>query len=365
MKIECKIEKIKHGISKMDRIAGKNLTLPILDSFLLIVKGSTLKIRATNLSIGVEVEIPVKVLEEGVVAIRGDIFSQTISSMNDNDVLILEALGENLKLKTKNSSITIKSFPSEDFPTIPSVSGTSFSVSSSKLLDGIKSVYYSGAISDIKPEISSTYVYGDGDSLIFVATDSFRLAEKKIKTKNIEEFPGIIIPFKNISEIIKILADESADVIVTISKNQMSLSLDGVYLTSRIVDGVFPDYKQIIPKEFKTEIVVLKQDLINALKVSNVFSDKFNQITLLVKPKEKTMAIFSKNSEIGENTTNITASLSGENAEVSFNHKYLTDCLQSINQDSISIQLNQNTKPMIIKGISDQSFSYLIMPMNK
>lgn len=365
MKIECKVEKIKQAIVKIEKISGKNLTLPILDSFLIIAKGSILKIRATNLSIGAEVEIPVKVLSEGIVAVRGDIFSQTISNISNEDILVIEKQGENLKLNTKNNSILIKTFPPEDFPTIPSVSGINFSISSEKIIDGIKSVFYAGAISDIKPEISSVFMYGDGDSVVFVATDSFRLAEKKIKTKNIDDFNGIIIPLKNISEIIKIIGDSKKDILFTISKNQISFSMEGVYVTSRIVDGIFPDYRQIIPKEFKTEVVVLKQDLLNALKVSNIFSDKFNQTTLIIKPKEKVFSIFSKNSDVGENTTNLSASLSGEAVEVSFNHKYLNDCISSINQDSISIQLNQNNKPIVIKGVSDSSFLYLIMPMNR
>ena len=122
-------------------------------------------------------------------------------------------------------------------------------------------MYYSSSVSDVKPEISSVYIYSNEDSLVFVSTDSFRLAEKKVKIKNIEEINGILIPFKNISEIIRIFGEISGDLNICFNKNQISFSYNGIYLTSRLVDGVFPDYRQIIPKESKTEVVVLKQDL--------------------------------------------------------------------------------------------------------
>jgi DNA polymerase-3 subunit beta len=132
-----------------------------------------------------------------------------------------------------------------------------------------------------------------------------------------------------------------------------------------VIDGVFPDYRQIIPKEAKTEAVVLKQDLFNALKLSNIFSDKFNQVNLTIKPKEKIFELSSTNNDIGENKTYLEAALSGGNTELSFNYKYFFDLFQSINADSISIKLNQTSKPLVVSGVSDHSFIYLIMPMNR
>jgi len=191
------------------------------------------------------------------------------------------------------------------------------------------------------------------------------LAEKKIKVSKIEEVPGILIPFKNVHEILKIFGEFQGVIKVCFNKNQISFSSDNVYLTSRVIDGVFPDYRQIIPKDFKVQAVVLKQDLLNALKLSNVFSDKFNQINLSVKPKEKVFELSSENNEVGENKTYLDAAMKGEDITLSFNYRYFLDCFQSISADSISIKLNQSSKPMVISGSPDNSFTYLIMPMNK
>jgi DNA polymerase-3 subunit beta len=365
MKIEVELEKLKNSTYQVERITGKNLTLQVLNSILFIASGKSLKLRATNLSLGVEIEIPAKITQEGVVAIPSSILSGIFSNIFQNENVFFEGEDGNLLIKTKKSKIKLKGTPHDDFPTIPIVSGESFEIENKKLLEGIKSVYYSSSLSDIKPEISSVYIYSDGDDLVFVSTDSFRLAEKKIKIKGIGEIPGILIPFKNIPEVLRVLGDYSGMVKVCFNKNQISFSFGNVYLTSRVIDGVFPDYRQIIPKEHKTDVVLLKEDLLNALKLSNIFSDKFNQVNLLIKPKEKLFELSSKNNDIGENNTYLDAAITGEDIELGFNYKYFLDCLQSINTDSVSIKLNQPSRPMIIRGNSDSSFTYLIMPMNR
>ncbi len=365
MKIECSIEKIKNAVSQVERITGKNLTLPVLSSILIIASGKSLKLRSTNLNLGIEIEIGAKIEREGTLAISGAVLNSVFSNISQNENISLEEKDGNLLIKTKKSQIKLKSQPHEDFPTIPIVTGKSFDADSKKLIEGIKSVYYSSSVSDIKPEISSVFLHTKEENLVFVSTDSFRLAEKKVKIKGLEEITGIIIPFKNISEILRVFGEFQGVIKVCFNKNQISFSSDNIYLTSRIIDGIFPDYRQIIPKEATTEVVVLKQDLLNALKLSNVFSDKFNQVNLKIIPKEKIFELSSSNNDIGENKTELDAVINGENVELSFNYKYFLDCFQSLNTDSVSIKMSGASRPIVISPVSDSSFTYLIMPMNR
>ena len=365
MKLECSMEKIKNALITVDRITGKNLTLPVLGSVLWVATGKTLKLRATNLNIGIEIEIPAKIEKEGVIAIRSDILSSLFSILGGDSIVSFELFNDNLSVKTKLNTIILKSIPSEDFPTIPIIKGEELSIPAKKFLDGIKAVYYSASISEIKPEIGSVYIYPEEDMLIFVATDSFRLAEKRVKIKQKLSFGGILIPFKNTLEIIKVLEGVEGDIKITLQKNQISFSTAELYLTSRVIDGTFPDYKQIIPKNNTTEVILLKQDLVSSLKISNIFSDKFNQITFNIKPKEKVFEIESKNSDIGENITLVSGAISGEDVLLNFNYKYIIDCFLSISSDSIFLEFNGNNRPMTIKPQGDPSFMYLVMPMNR
>ncbi|MEK7113627.1 MAG: DNA polymerase III subunit beta, partial [Patescibacteria group bacterium] len=224
MKLECGIEKLKNGILQVEKITGKNLTLPVLSSILLIAGGKSLKLRATNLSLGIEIEIPAKIEKEGIMAITGSTLASIFSNFIQNDIVYLEGDDGNLSVKTKKSKIKLKGQAHEDFPTIPLVDGKTFEIEAKKLVEGVKSVYYSSSPSDIKPEISSVYVYTNDENLIFVSTDSFRLAEKKVKVKGIDEIQGIMIPFKNISEIIRIFGEVNDTVKVCFNKNQISFS---------------------------------------------------------------------------------------------------------------------------------------------
>lgn len=365
MKVECDVEKIKYAISQVERVTGKNLTLPVLNSILIIASSTGLKLRAMNLSLGVEVEVPAKIEKEGILAITGSILSQTFSNIFQKENITLEGLDGNLLIKTKRNKIKLKGQPYDDFPTIPIVEGDGFEVEAKKFIDGIKSVYYSAAPTDIKPEISSVCIYTLENDLVFVSTDSFRLAEKKTKIKIDNEINKILIPYKNISEIIRIFGEISGNLKVLFNKNQISITYNNIYLTSRVIDGNFPDYRQIIPKTNTTEVVVLKQDLLNALKLSNIFADKFNQVNLNVKSKEKLFEVSSQSTDIGENKTALDVSIKGDDVELSFNYKYFLDCFNSINTDSLSIKMNEPTKPIVITPVGDNSFTYLIMPMNR
>lgn len=368
MKIECTQDKLKEGIGYVSHIANKHLTLPVLSCLLFDASNEGyLTIKSTNLDLGAEATIPVKTIEKGVVAVPADtINSLLINAVDDKKGVILETTHDNLKISTARNIGVIKLQSHDDFPSIPRVSSdNSFTLHSGDFVKGLRSVWYSSSVSSVKPELSSVYVYCDEDFVVFVATDSFRLAEKKIKIKKNKDFGQILIPYKNIPDIIKILESINNDVEVNLDKNQISFSYKGIFLVSRVIDGVFPDYKQIIPKGSTTEVTVLKQDFINTLKLSNVFSDKFNQINIKVIPSLKKCEIKTKNNDIGENITTLDAVITGDEIDINFNYKYIIDCFQSIDSDSATLSFSGLNKPMIINPVSDTSFRYLVMPMNR
>lgn len=367
MKIECIKEKLARAVSQAERVTTKNPTLPILGCILLEASKNNLIIKATNLDLGIEIHIPVKVVKDGKVAVPGVILNNFLSTIqNDKNVTIEITENNVIKVLASKTSTIIKTLPHDDFPEIPRVpEEQSFKIQASDVVRGLKSVWYSSSVSSVKPELSSVFIHSEEDSLVFAATDSFRLAEKKVKVKKTKPIERILLPFKNIPEIIRTLDENQGEVLVCFTKNQISFSQSDAYLTSRVVDGMFPDYKQIIPNETGTEAIILKQDLIQALKTANIFSDKFNQINIQVSPKSKKFVLKTSNSDVGESLNSVDANLSGEEVVVNFNYKYLSDCFQSIDADSVSLSFNGTNKPLVIRGAGDKSFLYLVMPMNK
>ena len=181
MKIECVKDKLAKALSKAEKITIKNGTLPILSCFLLKAEKDSLTIVSTNLDVGIEIKIQVKVLESGTVAIPAQIFSNFISNIFNDKNITLETEGTIVKVSTEHTHASIKTVSIEDFPIIPKVGKNHmFTIGSHDFLKGLRSVFYAASLSTIKPALSSVYIYPDEDFLVFAATDSFRLAEKRI-----------------------------------------------------------------------------------------------------------------------------------------------------------------------------------------
>jgi len=368
MKCEIQFEKFKEAVLLTEKVAGRHLTLPILSCLHIEIKDNISYIMATNLDVGITVELPVKSVGNFVFAVPAKILASLLSQVSNKEQFIkLESNSQNLLISLSKSKGVIKTFPPEDFPAIPSVSeGKIGNIPSDMLIKGFKSVWYSASVSNVKPELASIFIYSDAEKAVFVATDSFRLAEKKVNIPKNSNMEDMLIPFKNSVEIVRMLEVVGPTVKVTSNKNLVSFEASGIRITSRIIDGVFPDYRQIIPKGHTTEAIILKQDLINTLKVSTVFSDTFNQIHMAIDPKKKIFQIETKNNDIGENQSFLDAAITGEEVEINFNGKYIADSFQAIDADSISLQFSGKNKPLVIRPVSgDQSFLYLVMPMNR
>lgn len=367
MRIECVKDKLRDGVMIAERIAGRNLTLPILGAILLETGNKVLIIKSTNLEVGVEIEIPAKVDEAGSITVSAIVLNNFLSNLNKEVKVQLETTNDNLKITTESTHTLIKGLTTEDFPIIPKINQENgFAVDSNILAEGLKAVVFAAALSDIKPEISSVYVYNKENELFFVATDSFRLVEKKITINHKFKEPiSLIIPLKSVTEIIRTIDGLHTNLIISFNKNQLAIQTDNLYLTLRIIDGSYPDYQQIIPTNFKTELSLKKEELLNILKLSNIFTDKFNQIDLQIDPKTNTLEINSHNQDVGENKFSLITKIKGDNLEVSFNAKYLLDCLPSINSNDVYLRFTDKNHPLLLSGVGDDHFLYLVMPINK
>ena len=366
MKFEVNKSKLEVAVNKLVRLTQKQLTLPVLSCvYMLLSKDGDLILKSTNLDLGMEIKIKVKATEAGVVAVPGMVLQSTLSSIKEENVSF-ELSNQNLKVSSSRNSALIKCMPYEDFPSIPRLEeGKSLKISSTDFINGLKSVWYSASVSFVKPELSSVYIYKQDEYLYFVSTDSFRLAEKKVHIKSNLDFPTVLIPYKNVAEIIKIFDDFKGDLEIVFDKNQAAFQNTEIYLVSRLIDGTFPDYKQIIPKAPISTATVLKNDFINALKASNVFSDTLNQVKLRVLNENGALGVEAKNNDVGEYKDVIKAKNTGEDIELNFNSKYINDCFQSISSESVVLSFAGVGRPLIIQGNSDNSFLYIVMPMNR
>lgn len=375
MEIKIKKENFLKPALIAEKLTGKSLNLPILNSFLITTQKGKIKFTATNLDIGFEIFAPAKIEKEGQVAVSAKHINSIIfNSKEDNITLKKEDL--NLKIITNNSIATLKTNNLEDFPILPKFKKeNSFKINTEDFLNGLKSVFFSASMSYFKPEIASVYLYILRNQIFFVTTDSFRLTEKIIEFKEIEEAENnisLLLPIKSAAEIIRILEDiskQEKQLDLNFNKNEFLITNETFSFFSRLTEGVFPDYKQFVPKNFIGEIIINTELFLDILKSSNVFLSRLNDITFEIYPKSGIIEFTTLNPDLGNyySKTNILKrgfdNFNNERIKITFNLKYLTEGMSRIKSDKTVIKISEEGKPAIIQGEDDKSFIYLIMPM--
>ncbi|NCN52725.1 DNA polymerase III subunit beta [Candidatus Parcubacteria bacterium] len=354
--------KLQNLLERVARVSTKHLTLPALQCVLLDVKENTLTIRATNLEIGIEGTIAVDVKEEGTVSVIAQTFLQIVSLISQKDVT-LHTEGDVLIVETKTSRTTIHTITAQDFPHIPKVEGKGQVIKGTIFANAVKTAAFAASQSSIKPELGSVYVFQKKEhTLTCVATDSFRLVEKTVSQQNVVLEEGILIPAKNALELARLCDSQDDDPMLYITENQCALQFENIYITSRLTSGTFPDYAQIIPKEFVSHSTLLTQDLQNALKKTSIFLNKFMQLTIAASAQNLTL---TSKGDVGTTTEKTPASLEGDEISLNFNQRYIADILGYITDESITIHFAGTGRPIIIESVHDKSLRYLVMPMNK
>ncbi|HEY4520013.1 MAG TPA: DNA polymerase III subunit beta [Candidatus Paceibacterota bacterium] len=364
MKIKVLRESLVTAVTVAERITGKKETLPIL-SCVVISVGSSITVASTNLESGIKTTLVGEIIEKGIVAVSASILSQTIRSIR-SEYILLKTEDSNLVIESKGTKTLLKAFPHEEFPNIQAPKKNNIHVETIKFLKSIQSVIYAVSSSMIRPEIGSIYFVAKGKIITTVATDSFRLAEKTTQKAITEGGGEFLIPLKHALELVFVVEKIGAHYLdISCEDSQLTVSGEETTYTSRVVDGTFPNYKEIIPTSLKTEAIILKSDLVDILKKARIFSGADKSIGFHLYPKRKIFSITARFSDVGEMSDTLDAALSGDDLDINFHIDYVADCLQTIDSDSVSLSFAGVGKPLVVRGVSDSSFLYLVMPLNR
>ncbi|MBI2507284.1 MAG: DNA polymerase III subunit beta [Candidatus Niyogibacteria bacterium] len=363
MELSCSKNNLQKGLQLAEKQTNQKNINPILNGVLLKTDKNHILIRATDLYSGFETKIPAEIKKEGTIVIPVKPIISLLSSAND-DKIILESKDNNLHLVTKNTATTIKAYAEDDFPKLPRVkSDRKLTMKAEKLCSYIKNVVFARSDSDIKPEIASVFFsYKNKSAVKAVATDSFRLAEKTfdMETKGIDSF---LFPGKSAADFVKILENFEGDIELNFDEHHLFVSHPSFSYFTRLVEGNFPDYEQIIPSSFSTEVSLNRRDLIENIKLAGVFSGRLKEVKLRAYPEDNLLEITTSDAELGEHTGQISAQITGENLEMSFNQRYLLEGLEPINSDSVILRFSGASRPLLIQNPRDVSYLYLVMPM--
>lgn len=355
------------GLNAVERATGFSVNLPILKNILIKTSQGKIFFIATNLELAVTELIPGKVVKEGMVTVPLSVFS-SISKNLTVDKITLEEVDGNLSITTDNYEAVVQGHDAKEFPIIPSLTTKDFfvKIDVKNFLDIFERVFIATQYSEIRPQISGVFLRFSQDHLIVAATDSFRLAERVISsnlaTSSFEE-SSLIIPFKTAEELLKIMKVEKGDILIKNEEGQIEFVMEKTNIISRVVDGVFPEYKALIPQKTESEILVDRVEFIQALKLVSSFSGKTNDVIITVGENKKYLELISSDATLGKNCYKIPIKLKGEQLSIVFNWKFLLDGLKIYSSKEIIIGINSPDRPAIIKSQNEQELVYVVMPI--
>ena len=337
-----------------------------------------IKITTTNLELAITKTVSGKIIEKGSITVTFSILNGSINNL-DNDKVDLESENKDTKLilKTDNYEAIIQGSVEEEFPIIPKIDNSEqyLKIDCNTFNNAILKVLNCAQISEIRPELSGILFDFQISSLKLVATDSFRLAEKTLFDKdfksNFSKSFKAIIPLKTIQEVSRIFSTKGGsasggkdeDLYIYFDSNQVLFKTDDLEVISRLIDGNYPNYEQIIPKDFKTECILEREGLVKAIKLVSNLSGKDNDIKLKNEKGKKVMKISSSAQVVGENHYLIPIKTKGDEFEIIFNWKFLLEGLKNFGSEEVFLGLNGNQRPFIIKSQKDFSYFHILMPI--
>ncbi|MBU0613646.1 DNA polymerase III subunit beta [Patescibacteria group bacterium] len=368
MKLYCTQENLNRGLNIVSHLAGKNTTLPILDNILVSIENGEIQLSTTNLEMGISCKIRGKVEREGKITIPAKLLSDYISLL-PNEKIFIEETEKKIYISCTDQETTIQGMSAGDYPLIPSLEKRNkILIKTEDLKNVVRETLFAAAYDETRPEISGVLIKIEGNKARFVATDSYRLAEKtiEINAKESEDVESIL-PSRTLQELVRVMgATESEDVEMYIAENQVLFCLNDIEIISRAIEGNYPDYQQIIPKEKKTGVLANKEDLLKVIKTTSLFSKSgINDVNIKVVKEKKELIVSAINSQLGENISRLHVDVEGEDNEIVFNHRYLLDGLQNINSERVSLEIINNTNPGVIRPEKDESYTYIIMPIKQ
>lgn len=364
MKISCLQENLSKGLGLVSRLVATRGTLEILSHVLISTDKGRIKLSATNLEIGVNYKVGGKVDEEGTITVPARLFSELVAQLPSGK-LSLVTEDQNVFLKSGEYESHIKGLSADEFPLIPKIKESkNFTISAKDLKEIVGMVSFAAALDETRPVLSGIYVNLTKDNLVLAATDSYRLAEKSVKVKNDKaKNLELIIPAKSLVELSRLLGDGDTDVAVYVDDNQVMFETEDFEFISRLVEGKFPDYKQIIPTSYETKANLLASDFAKIVKVAALFSgEAVGSVNLEVKSKGKVSAQ-SSSSQIGDSNAACEATVEGKDAEIVFNSRYVLDVLASLGSGQVNLEVNGKLNPGVIRKEGDKSYVYVIMPL--
>ncbi|HEY9854430.1 MAG TPA: DNA polymerase III subunit beta [Stenomitos sp.] len=364
MEFTCTRDDFSKGIQAVQRAVASRGPLPILSNILIATEGNQLKITATDLEVGIEARVPAQVSTEGAVTLAARQLSEIINKLPNSDVA-LSVNKEDVRatVQCARSRFVLPSLPADEFPALPQVNdnATVVHLAGDQLAKGIRQTLFAAAKDD-KSVISGLYLQLANGMLEVVATDGYRLAWRKWDVGNGGELK-VIVPSRAMAELARLLSGSEETVTAAMAQNQITFTVGDRYLTSRLIDGQFPPYTQIIPASFNYEVMMDRSALQSAVERVSIMASEREAKVVNLSFSAGDLHLQANAADLGEGDEHLPVEFEGDDVKIAFNATYLLDALKAIDGETIKLQLNGPLAPALLGSPDDPSYSCLLMPI--
>ncbi len=364
MELTVKQENLTRALLAVGKVANTKTQLPILSNILLRTDGNRLLIAATNLEIAITQYIGAKIIKPGAITIPARLMTEFISSLPKESVE-LKVINDNLHIKSGTYTSIINGFIADDFPELPTINETSSIQYSIKVEDFKKAVsqtIITASNDSTRPVLTGVYWHSYNGQLYLAATDGYRLSERRlVETKS---DLSVIIPTQTLQEVLRNITDDSNEVDILFDETQVRFRINEAEIISRLIDGNFPDYRQLVPANSETTVTLDKSDFIRITKIAGLFArESGGSVTLSADKAGNTLSIHSIASQLGENTSKASADVTSD-GQITLNSRYLSEALSVIDGEKVTFGFSGKIAPCIIKSTEPNTdYYHIIMPL--
>lgn len=357
-------EKLNKALAAVSRIASTKTQLPILSNILLRTDGNRLLVAGTNLEIAITQYIGAKIIKPGSITIPARLMSDFISSLPKESVE-LKVVNDNLHIKSGSYTSIINGFIADEFPELPTInekSSIQYTINVEDFKQSVSQTIITSGSDTSRPVLTGVYWHSHEGQLYLAATDGYRLSERKLMETKSEV--SAIIPNQTLQEVLRNISDDAEQIDILFDETQVRFRINELEIISRLIDGNFPDYRQLLPKTTETTIIINKPDFVRITKIAGLFARESGGSVTLTADKEKNiLSIHSIASQMGENTSETTANVSAD-GQITLNSRYLSEALSVIDNDEVEFSFSGKIAPCLLKSTKENTnYYHIIMPL--
>ena len=368
MKLSVMQENLARGLSVVSRAVSSRSTLPVLANVLLKTEDAGLKLTATNLEIGITYWVPGKIDEDGATTVPARLLTDLVNSLPPGDKVELEVKsGDTLHVQAGRFRTHIKGIDAEEFPAIQTAGERPTTrIAQNVLRRALAEVAFAAASDEARPILTGVLARFEGEQLTLAAADNYRIAVKTVPILDAVPEMSVVIPARALNELARVLADvdDPVEVVIAAGRNQALFHLEGIDLVSRLIDGQFPNYQQVMPQAHATRAILDREELLRAVRPAALIAhESANIVKLQIGGDGESGITVSANAEVGDHVGQVEASVEGDETTIAFNARYLADVLTNVDAEQFALELNGPLSPGVFKPVGDDQYVHVVMPV--